>query len=294
FGYIANRYLNDLYPVVLLPGLVGFHAGVAAAPGWSARRRRLVVAGGVALVAVGALGNAAMALSYQHERGPVVPESWRADWVAWRLATPGAYDPFLVPADWPFLPQEFDGRLVIVGECQGLYTRINDRWMGVERGPAVGVHDLRVDLDRLPTGERAPLVTLGRGDAMTIVAVRRLDAERVRVDVSVPTRVGGRHWQYGTPVRLRGTVTIRVEADARQPPSLVLHGRQVLNGALLDPGPTPPRYGRAPAGFGTAVTYPGGVELTPIEPTVCREALGMLDPGTVDRILRQGGDPGAG
>ncbi|HEY8526975.1 MAG TPA: hypothetical protein VIL48_18530 [Acidimicrobiales bacterium] len=278
-GYVANRYLNDAYPVVLVPGLVGFHAAVAAAPRWRARRRRLTAAAGVAalgLVGLGLAGNTALALSYQRERGPVVPESWRAQWVDWRMSLPGAYRPYLLPERWVWLPGiAFDGRLAIVGDCDGMYVRVGDQWLGVERGPRVGVHELRVDLDRLPTGGRYPLVTLGADERMTIVAIERLDEERVRVDVSDPPIASGpsRGWNLGDPVELSGEVTIRVEADARVAPSMVLHGRRVLNGSPLATGRALPRYGRAPAGYGVDTAYPGGVELAPFEPDVCREAL---------------------
>jgi hypothetical protein len=224
-------------------------------------------------VVLGALGNTSLALSYQRERGPVVPEAWRAQWVDWRLSLPGAYEPYLLPRRIGFLPgRAFDGRLAIVGRCDGMYVRVGDKWLGVERGPRVGVHELRVDLDRLPAGERYPLVTLGPGQTMTIVAVRRVDDERVRVDVSDPPGGTTRGWHAGDPVALGGEVTIRVEADARTSPTMILHGRRALNGTPVDVSNVPPRYGRAPDGYGVATAYPGGVPLVPYEPDVCREA----------------------
>jgi hypothetical protein len=188
----------------------------------------------------------------------------------------------VVPERWVWMPADpFDGRLTVVGDCDGMYVRVGDQWLGVERGPGVGVHDLRVDLDRLPTGGRYPLVTLGSGSSMTIVAVERLDDERVRVDVSDPPGGDTRRWNEGDPVRLSGEVTIKVEADPRMPPSLVLHGRRVLNGSVLHSGTEAlPRYGRAPDGYGVDTAYPGGVSLVPFDPDVCREALAM---GRVER-----------
>jgi hypothetical protein len=282
FGYVANRYLNDLFPIVLIPGIAGFHLAMAAAPRWSRRRRRLAVGGAAGLVALGALANVALALSYQRERGPVVPETWRAEWVSWRVGVPGDYEPYVVPADWPFLPNvAFDGRLTVVGDCDGLYARVGADWLGVERGPGVGVHDLRIDLDELSTGVRAPLVTLGTGKSMTIVAIRRLDDDRVRVDVSQPPARGG-GWSLGTPIALAGEVTLRVAADSRQAPSMVTYGRVVLNGAVLD-ADGHPLYGRAPPGHGVAETYPGDLALDPVEPRLCREALARASDDMLER-----------
>jgi hypothetical protein len=273
-GYVANRYLADVFPVVVVLGAVGFHAALGAAPRW----RRLAAGTAVALVALGALGNTALALSYQRERGPVVPEAWRAQWVDWRLSLPGAYEPRLLPRRSPFLPGDtFDGRLAIVGRCDGMYVRVGDKWLGVERGPGVGVHELRVDLDRLPTGGRYPLVTLGSGSSRTIVAIERLDGERVRVDVSDPPGGSTRGWHAGDPVALDGEVTVRVEADARSSPTMILHGRQVLNGTPVDVSDERPRYGRAPGGYGVAEAYPGGVSLAPYRPDICREAYALAD-----------------
>jgi hypothetical protein len=280
-GYVANRYLADIFPLAVVLGIVGFHAWLGAGtagPSPRPRRRRLVAATAVGLVALGALGNTALALSYQRERGPVVPEAWRSQWVDWRLSVPGAYEAHLLPRRAVFLPgSAFDGRLAIVGRCDGMYVRVGDKWLGVERGPRVGVHELRVDLDRLPAGERYPLVTLGSESTMTIVAIRRVDDERVRIDVSDPPGGATRGWNTGDPVAMDGVVTIRVEADARTSPTMILHGRRALNGTPLDTSRVRPRYGQAPDGYGVASAYPGGIPLVPFEPDVCREAYAQAD-----------------
>jgi hypothetical protein len=39
----------------------------------------------------------------------------------------------------------------------------------------------------------------------------------------------------------------------------------------------PPRYGRAPHGYGVAPAYPGGVPLVPYDPHLCREAYARAD-----------------
>jgi len=135
----------------------------------------------------------------------------------------------------------FDGRLAVIGDCDGTYMRYRGRWLGVERGPEVGVYDLRLDLEDLPEdGSRVPLITLGRDKWRTIVAIRQLDDGEVRVDVTEPARKGW-DWQLGEPIELSGEVTLRVDADRPAPPSMVTDGRTVLNGALLesDDGPRP-------------------------------------------------------
>ncbi|HEX6236845.1 MAG TPA: hypothetical protein VFZ68_06610 [Acidimicrobiales bacterium] len=270
FGYVANRHLTEMLPLVLLPGVVGYHVVVRAAPDWQQQRRRLVVGVLVGLAAVGVLANTALALSYQRERGPVVPEPLRAEWVSWRARLPGDQAPMIVDADAALPDTAVEGRLAIVGDCQAMYVRVGRDWKGVERGPAVGVHDLEVDLDALSDGERVPLITLGSEDDLTIVAIRRLDDEWVRVDASRPPASGG-GWRLGLPARLSGTVALRVDADPREPPGLVTHGRQVLLATPLDASDPVPAIGRAPEGQGVVTRYPdGAVRAVPTDRDVCR------------------------
>lgn len=278
FAYVANRYLTDLFPAVLLPGLVGFHLAVRAGPRWGRSTLRIVRCGFVGLIALGAAVNLGLALSYQWERGPAVTEADRAKWISWRTSLPGAYEPTLVPIDRPLPGGDRDSTVAIVGDCAGVYQQVDGRWHGVERGPGVGVYDLVVNLDVLEVGERVPLLTLGRGAETTIVAIRKLDETWLRVDVSHPA-TSGSGWQLGAPVQLSGTVTIRVDADDREPPTLVTHGREVLHDARLERSVGTPLVGRAPRGYGVATLYPeDGVELAPIEPTLCRS----IHPGSGD------------
>jgi hypothetical protein len=277
FGYIANRYLSDLFPVVLIPGLVGVHLLVRGWPRRSVRRRRLAAVGLGSLALLGVLVNVALALEYQRERAPNVPESLRAQWSGLRASLPGSYEPLEVSPQAPWLPESaFDSRLAVVGECDGLYLRLEDEWRGVERGPAVDVYDLRVDLDTLPVDERVPLVTLGEGPSETVVAIRRVGDGQVRVDVSRPTGTSG-GWSLGIPATLSGTVTMRVDADFRERDRWVSVGATVLHGGPLPTDTETPDLGRAPAGYGSATRFPGDIELVAPELSLCERAADLDD-----------------
>ena len=287
FGYIANRYLNDLYPAVLVPGIVGFHVLGGRAAGWrSARRPRLrrglAMAAVGGLVVFGALVNTALALAYQRERGPVVPEPWRAEWVAWRIALPGSYAPYVVNEVYRRMPPDeavFDGRLAVVGDCAGMYLHRNDGWVGVLRGPGVDVYDVVVDLDDVPAdGHRVPLMTLGggrAGDTTSIVALVREDDGRVRVDVAASPRRGGL-WRRGEPTDLDGEVTLRIDADRREGLFGVTHGRDVLNGAPFDNDEARDKLGQAPSGRGVATRFPGRLRVDPVDMSACHDALDQV------------------
>ncbi|HKH05814.1 MAG TPA: hypothetical protein VKA65_11665 [Acidimicrobiales bacterium] len=274
-GYIANRYLNDLVPAVFVPAVVGFHVAVASALRWGRPLRALAVAATALLLLVGLTINLALALSYQRERGPVVPEEWRAEWVGWRVNLPGAWSPYLVDETWRAMPRDrdvFDGRLAIIGQCSGLYLHRNDDWIGVERGPDVGVYDIVVDLDDLPEdGSRVPLLTLGRRET-SIVGIVRVDEDRVRVDVAAPPNAGGL-WRRGPPVELSGEVTIRVDADPRQAPFAVTHERTALNWAPFANDEAKDLLGAAPPGRGVAMRFPGRLRVETPDMSVCWDAL---------------------
>jgi hypothetical protein len=274
FAYIANRYLNDVYPLVLVPGLVGFHVVAQAMPRWRPPVRRAALVGSAGLVAVAVVVNLALALEYQRERGPAVPDDWRAEWVGWRVDSPGAPQPIQIDRD-DRLPAASDGALLVVGDCDGLYVGVRDDWLAVERGPGVGVHDLRVDLDRAPMGDRVPVLTFGRGDDATVVALVRLSDDTARVDVLGPG--ADRPWLEGLPRDLEGELTLRVTDDRRQPANNVYrHDGLVLN-LVYQPvgdGATEVMLGEAPDRPGVAGSYPGGVERITPDTSVCRAALG--------------------
>jgi hypothetical protein len=228
---------------------------------------------------LGALVNAALALSYQREKGPVVPEEWRAEWVGWRVDLPGSYSPYLVDEVWRRMPRDrdvFDGRLAVVGDCAGMYLHRDGDWLGIERGPGVDVYDVVVDLDDLPEdGRRVPLMTTG-GDNTGIVAIKRLEDGRVRVDVARSPRLGG-VWRQGAPVELSGEVTIRIDADTREAPMEVTHGRTVLNGTAIENNEARDLLGQAPPNRGVATRFPGRLRIEPVDPVACRRAMELVD-----------------
>ena len=91
---------------MLIPGLVGFHLLVRAgatvgAPGGGTKAVGL---GGLAVL--GVLVNPALALEYQRERAPNVPESLRAQWSGLRASLPGSYEPLAWYALRPLAARE--------------------------------------------------------------------------------------------------------------------------------------------------------------------------------------------
>jgi hypothetical protein len=278
-GYIANRYLTDLFPLVLIPGLLGAHLLVK---GWDARpvrTRRLVATGLGALAVLGVLVNVVLAVEYQRERAPNVPESLRAEWSGWRASLPGSYEPLEVSPAAPWLPDSaFDSRMAVVGECDGLYERLDGQWYGLERSPAVGVYDLRLDLDDLPDDERVPVITLGQGPSRMVVAIRRVGNGLVRVDLSRPSGTSG-GWNLGFPAALSGTVTLRVDADFRERDRIVSVGSEVLHSGPVASDSESPRIGAAPPGLGSTTRFPGEIAQVAPDMSLCERAAQFDDDG---------------
>jgi stage V sporulation protein SpoVS len=281
-GHVANRYLGDLVPAVVLPAFVGAHALFERAPAWRRRRRRAISAALALLVVAGAWTSVGLGLVYQRERGPSVPEEWRAELFAWRAGLPGGNPPVIrvtASASRPWLPVAADGTVAVAGDCLGMYVRVGERWYGVSRGPGVGVWDLRVDLDALGDDllpwERVPVIVFGEGEDAGIVALARLRDGRVRVDID-SARSGG--WLLGYPTELHGEVTMRISIDPRSRDRYVSVGETVLHdqgivrlGARATIGALPQGTTRG----GLAERYPSDIQRLQFDKSLCRAITGQ-------------------
>ncbi len=277
-GYIAHRYLADLMPVVLVPALVGFHVLLRVAPTARPAWRGAGAAALVLLLAAGVWANAALAVENQRERGKFVTEEARAQLFRWRADLPGGRAPVIaVEAGSERLPDAADGTLAVVGDCLGFYVRVGETWWGVDRGPGAGLYSVAVDLDALrslDTGERAPLVTFGRGPNASVVALTRLADGEVRVDTFTPGTGG---WAEGTPAALDGRVTVRLSADPRVDDNRISAGSTVLHRVPTRDPAAEPTVGALPGGVavpGVTERYPGEAELMPYDPSLCHDATG--------------------
>lgn len=273
-AYIANRYLSDALPFLLLAGLVGLHRMLALP------RRRVAAAGaGLAVLGVAAVTvNLAHGLLFQRSFGPPAHEETRAELVAWQRDAdrllPGDQAPRVRPEriDGPLPDDGIDGELVVVGDCDGLYQHDGEQWRPVERTAAVGrtVHDVVLD-DGIAAGTRRVVLAAGRDAARRTLSVEPRGNE---VGVLV-LEVDGRSWVSDEIGLGAGARRLDVRLDRRLATAeVVLDGEDVLWGLgyqAVDDAPLTP------------VTDPAVTSASPVPvaPELCRSLRPVDDAATV-------------
>lgn len=121
------------------------------------------------------------------------------------------------------------GKLLVVGDCDGLYVGQSDGvWTPIETSAGVGVPVVRID-GRPEIGSEGIKLASVADLAIFLVSV---DDRTVRVDIS-----RGTHLEQGTPFKVQsGPIELAIDLDANLPTVQVRHGDD--NIALLS-GPPP-------------------------------------------------------
>jgi hypothetical protein len=176
-GFIANRYLIDMLP----PLVVGAAIGVWVVGAWP--RQRLVRAFGVALVAWGAWVNVSLATWTLEAKSPGFTElRYDLDRAVFGAGAPG-----LVELQ-PGTPVPRDGVVALDPDCAGVYIAEQGAWVALER--ADGVRRTGGTIDA-PAGP----VVIAAGDGWTIQAAAGEDGLDLQVfgasgEVRLEERVG--------------------------------------------------------------------------------------------------------
>ena len=286
FGYVAERYLGDFVPFLVLGGVVGLQ-GLFARHGRPRSPARPHPALVVALVAVAAFGvwvNVALSVEYQRLWAPVAPRDLAAGFVGFQrdvadaLGTGGLH---VERGD--ALPDGTGhaGTLFVVGACDGLYlsdglgtnTVKRSPWSAIELGPdRHAVAD--VTFDRQPVGTVVPIATVGDSR----VTARWVDGDHLVFGYLPPSGAG----VEDVPVRVEPGRRYRldVSADDRvEELSVMLDDARVL-GAFTT-GTTPsvelPPTTRHPSQSGDALAaFPGELQRRRVSTPLCEKLLGSL------------------
>jgi len=275
--FIAQRYISDFLPLLVLLGLVGLHVLLRAFAG--ANRRRLVVRAatvGVGVLAVVSLwANFSLALLYQRVFNVFLSPSERAAFIGFQHEidelVPGSSRFDLgVGSTLPRPEPALADTLFVVGDCDGLYWSDGETWFGVERTAATGEYPLRVTFpDRRP-GTRETLLTVGTGNEVERVIVEYRNDDQVVFGL-VSAFEDGRTFR-SEPVDIEPdrshALDVVVDSDAGRF-DVALDGEPVDGFTVpISPGPV------AVAGTDSATDdtdFSGTLEHFPSRPTLCRE-----------------------
>jgi hypothetical protein len=173
-AFIAQRYLADAMPLLVLAALGGWHF-VAARKTGGARVARTVGATVLALVTLfGLWASFSLSVFYQRELGPLVSIPQRAGMVALQqqvdrslFSSQSAVVRFVSQLPEGGQPLE----LAVVGSCTAVYQFDGNLWQPVELGSAGGAVRLEVTFAPADLGKRQPLLVTGGASPQDVVAV---------------------------------------------------------------------------------------------------------------------------
>jgi hypothetical protein len=187
-AFIANRYLADFMPLIVLAGVTGFQLTLRwaravrgrAQLGGSKRRATAPALIVIAMALLGVCGlwaNTSLSLIYQRELRSGVPVSMRAGFVSFQERLDAALfggPPENVIRVRTLGPNQPAGTLEIVGNCSALYqsTGIAGGWAVVERSQAGGHFRIEVSFPDSANTDWLPILVNGADQQAAYLALR--------------------------------------------------------------------------------------------------------------------------
>jgi hypothetical protein len=271
FGFVAERYLSDLFPLLVIAGAAGFAVLTVAlgrARGW--RWRKLAIG---ALVVLGVLGTwvtFAQTLWFQRVFASPPDEASTQAFIRFQQDLGSHYTDgsLLRVSQGDRLPRRGKpGELFVVGNCAGLYVSDGSavdsvqptNWKPVQRTTGVGVHDVTITFpDRAP-GTTEPLLAGGTPERPQVVSVQYLGD-----DMAVFAYRDGNQLLVGQPVHVTPGKEYRAQlaADPQSRQVSVLLGDHMVllvpydSQALLHLGVNDVDSSTSPRFTGTIVSHP--------------------------------------
>lgn len=282
-GYVAQRYLSDLLPPVVLLATVGFFVVVDRLRGRSWRSRVPVVAVAgvcVLLLLVSVWTNFGLAVLYQRQLGGAgITTAELRGFTAFQYelarTVPGGGPPHVERGRRLPAPRE-RGTVFVVGDCAATYFSDGQAWRPLEAGAAGGGYPLRVwfpDAPDAPDAARQPLVVRGEEGSGQFVGVRYLPGHRVQLGYSSPETGGA--WIDGAAIRVEPgvehEVTVMFDSSRRRVVAEVDDTYALeVRGAVPDARPV--TIGRTDIGGPVDATFTGRIERDSGD-ELCRELL---------------------
>lgn len=172
-SYIAQRYLADFVPFIVIAAAAGLHLLVR----WLTTRPRLVVpfvAGLAVLVLAAGVINTALAVDYHYLNEFQGESRFLREFVELQYAVhkdfPGGAAPNIEHGSKLPRPPLKRGTVFVIGDCDGAYWSTDARWVNVGRSRATGQYRLRASFDRVTKPTWEPLVVSGEPGKLQVVA----------------------------------------------------------------------------------------------------------------------------
>jgi hypothetical protein len=279
-SFVAQRYLADVMPLVLLAALAGWHHAAARWPTFprTARRAAAVVLAALALLELGT--NSSLALFYQRELGPVITIPQRAGMVSFqedvdRTLVGGPVPGVRFVSRLPTRATALD--LAVVGACSGVYQFDGQSWQPVELGAGGGALRLEVTFPRTRRGQRQPLVVTGGATPQDVIAVTWVGGDRYQFSYLFAGHLFGgatRTWYTDSAVTVAPERPHEVEMDLVTGIGQVIvtvDGTTAFSLLSLVAPPTVVRLGSAPPTVPTAPTFDGTIRSLAVPTPICHE-----------------------
>ncbi|CAB4945955.1 unannotated protein [freshwater metagenome] len=187
YSYIAQRYMSDFMPVLVIAGLVGAFVALR----WAEQRqwRSSFILAPIAILAMFSFfANASLSWSY-HYASPLVSEGYVTKYVDIQYTIhdsfPRGKAPYVVQGDRLPFPPLAKGTLFVLGDCKGVYYsqgnswEPTDKWYAVARTRATGQYRFRVRFNRVSKTTIEPILLRGRAGKIQTVAAQVTKNNRV-------------------------------------------------------------------------------------------------------------------
>lgn len=280
FGFIAQRYLADFVPLLVIASVIGIQSvhRRSAAP-----RRAWVVPSIVGLV-VAALFmtwvNVGLALRYQRQWSYNLDAGVIAGFIGFQsdvadaLGTP----PVRVERGSELPPAVGQpGRLFVIGDCDGLYLSDgmetnavkSTPWNGVERTAATGHFRLRARFPERPVGTRVPLFSTGTRARPNILVAEYAPNGEILFEYNASDPEFTRRY-VPFPIEPDREHTIDLAADWRVGLLTVTVDDVVVLDSLYTYRGTDFRLGENPFVPGVAKSFPGTIDIEKTTAPLCK------------------------
>jgi hypothetical protein len=281
-AFIAQRYLADAMPLLLLAALCGWHVLIA-------RHRRIpVTAGASVLIVLSALAvfelwtSFSLALFYQRELGPAISIPQRAGMVSFQDdvdrtvfgAGPKAvrFVPLGAKLSLPKSAGALD--LAVVGNCAAVYQFTGSTWQPVEVGAGGGATRLEVSFAHAQLGRRQPLVVTGGDSPQDVLAVTWDGDDRYSFSyLFAGSMFGGsaRRWITQTAVSVPpGPHQLQVDLLSGVGQVFVtLDDAPVFSALYPVAAPVDVKLGTAPTSVGTTGDFAGSIHPIEVPTPIC-------------------------